>query len=105
MGTLNQRIIVYLSHLRIQHDFGCSVPSCGYVFGEKPCVIVIRICDAGQTKVTDLKITSRVQQEIRRLQIAVQHVGGVDVFKASQNLVEEVANVIVAQTLEQEKIY
>ena len=46
-----------------------------------------------------LQITSGVQEEVAGLEVSVQHIGRVDVLEASQDLVEEVANMIVAQVL------
>lgn len=47
----------------------------------------------------DLEVTSGVDEQVWGLQVAVQHVGWVDVLQASQDLVEEVADVVVAQLL------
>ncbi len=45
-----------------------------------------------QSKVTYLEIAVGVQQQVAGLQIAMQHVGGVDVFEAAQELGAGVAN-------------
>lgn len=47
----------------------------------------------------DLEVTGGVDEQVGGLQVAVQHVGRVDVLQASQDLVEEVADVVVAQPL------
>lgn len=47
----------------------------------------------------DLEVTGGVDEQVGGLQVAVQHVGRVDVLQASQDLVEEVADVVVAQLL------
>lgn len=43
-----------------------------------------------------LQIACRVQQQIAGLQVAMQHIGRMDVLQAAQNLVQEVADVVVA---------
>jgi len=62
-------------------------------------VIVIRIGDSGQTEIADLEIAGRVQQQVRGLEVAMQDVGGVDVLQAAEDLIQEVADVVVAQAL------
>ena len=62
---------------------------------------MIRVCHTGQAKVTNFKVTCCVQQKVGRFQIPVQNVGRMNVLQASKNLVEKVANVIVAETLQQ----
>ena len=47
----------------------------------------------------DLEVTGGVDEQVGGLQVAVQHVGRVDVLQAAQDLVEEVADVVVAQLL------
>ena len=47
----------------------------------------------------DLEVTGGVEQEVGRLQVAVQDVGRVDVLQPTEDLVEEVADVVVAQVL------
>lgn len=51
-----------------------------------------------------LEITGGVEQEVGGLQVAVQDVGRVDVLEASKDLVEEVADVVVAQVLSLEQL-
>ena len=46
-----------------------------------------------------LEITGSVQQQVAGLEVAVQHVGRVDVLEPTQYLVEEVAYVVVAEAL------
>ena len=46
-----------------------------------------------------LEITGGVEQKVGGLQVTVQDVGRVDVLQPSQDLVEEVADVVVAQVL------
>lgn len=41
-------------YLGIQHDFWSPVPASGHILCQEPCVVVVRICNTGQAKVTDL---------------------------------------------------
>lgn len=88
-----------LSHLWIQHDFRGSVPPCCHVLRQEAGVIMVRICNSGQPEIANLEIARRVEEQIWRLQIAVKHVGGVDVLQTAKNLIQKVANVIVAESL------
>jgi len=47
----------------------------------------------------NLEVTSRVEQQVARLQITMQHVGRVNVLESTQDLVEEIAYVIITQLL------
>lgn len=85
--------------LAVEHDLRCSIPSGGDILGEEAGVIVLGVGHSRQAKVADLEVAGGVQQKVRRLQVAVQHVGRVDVLEAAQYLVEEVADVIVRDLL------
>ena len=62
-------------------------------------MVMVWIRDSGQTKIANLEIAGGVEEQIRRLQIAMQNVGGVNVLEAAKNLVQEVTDVVVAQAL------
>ena len=62
-------------------------------------MIVFRVRHPGQTKVTDLEVAGRVEQEVAGLQVPVEDVGGVDVLQSPQYLIEEIADMIIAQSL------
>lgn len=47
----------------------------------------------------DLEVAGRVDEQVGGFEVTVQHVGWVNVLEASQDLVEEVADVVVAQSL------
>lgn len=47
----------------------------------------------------DLEVTGGVDEQVRGFQVPVQHISRVDVLQASQDLVEKVADVVVAQLL------
>ena len=50
-----------------------------------------------------LEITRGVEEQIRRLQISMKHVSGVNVLETTENLIQEVADVIVTQSLKGER--
>ena len=60
---------------------------------------MLRISDSGQSKVADLEITSRVEKEVAGLQVPVEDISRVDVLEAPQYLIEEVADVVITQSL------
>ena len=62
-------------------------------------MVMVRIRDSGQTEIADLEIAGGVEEQVRRLQITMQNVGGVNVLEAAENLVQEVTDVVVAQSL------
>ena len=65
---------------------------------------MIGVGDAGQAKVADLQLAVGVQQNVARLQVAVEDIRRVDVLEAAQYLVEEVADVVVAELLSVEQL-
>lgn len=54
---------------------------------------------ARQTKVTNREVAVGVDEQVRRLQVSMQHVGAVDVLEATQQLVDKVLQVLVRQSL------
>ena len=50
----------------------------------------LRVLDPCQSKVADLQVAILVDEDVRRLEIAVHYAGRVDVLEAAENLVEEV---------------
>ena len=55
-----------------------------------------RVGNPSETKVAYFQIAIGVQQEIRRLQIAMENIRRMDVLQAAQDLIEEVADVLSA---------
>jgi len=49
--------------------------------------------------ISHLQVTGGVEEQVARLQVAVQHVGRVDVLETAQDLVQKVAHVVVGQLL------
>ena len=70
-----------------------------YLTCQEASVIMLRISDSGQSKVADLEITSRVEKEVAGLQVPVEDISRVDVLQAPQYLIEEVADVVITQSL------
>jgi hypothetical protein len=44
-----------LSYLGIKHDLWGSVPACGHILRQKASVVVLRVSNPGQAKITDLE--------------------------------------------------
>ena len=42
-----------------------------------------------EPKVCDLDVAARVDEDVGRLQVAVKHIGGVDVLESPQELVQD----------------
>ena len=76
--------------LEAEHNLGSAVPPRRDVFCQVAGVLV-RVDGeaAGESKVADLKLAVGVDEEVTGLQVAVKHVGGVDVFEAAEDLVDE----------------
>lgn len=83
-----------------QHNLRSAVPSRDYVFRQQQRVagladhLLIAQDASGQTKVTDLEVTVGVDKQIRRLEVAVQHVGRMDVLESAEDLVQKVLRVV-----------
>lgn len=43
------------THLGVEHDLRCSVPTGGYILCKETSVIMVRISHTSQTKITDLQ--------------------------------------------------
>lgn len=53
---------------------------------------------------THLQVARGVEEKIAGLEVSVNDVGGMDVLQTSQNLVQEVTNVVVAEMLRFQKL-
>ena len=60
------------------------------------CTLNICDCTRNAHTHTHLKITSSIEQKITRFEISMQHISRVNVLESSHDLVEKVANMIVA---------
>lgn len=59
----------------------------------------IRFADAGQAKVADLQHTVAVDKQVTRLDVPMEDVGGVQVLKSAQDLVQKYLDVVRGQVL------
>ena len=85
--------------LRVEHDLGRAIPARRHVLGEKTGVVVVRIGDARQAEVAYLQVAVGVEQQVARLEVAMQHICRVNELEAAKYLIEEVAHVLVAYRL------
>jgi len=86
--------------LEAQHDLGSSVPTGCHVFGHESNVGLCIVAEsARQTKVADFEFTVRVNEQVARLKIAMEDIGGMDIFESTADLVNEVLEVGVCQRL------
>ena len=61
--------------LGVKHDLWGSEPACGHILCQKASVVMFRVNNPGQAKLTDLKVAGGVEKQIGRLQVPVQHIG------------------------------
>ena len=61
--------------LGVEHDLGGPVPPGGHVLGEEACVVMFRICNSCETKVTDLEVTGGVQEKVAGLEVTMEDIG------------------------------
>jgi hypothetical protein len=95
--------------VRVRDQLGGTVPQRDDVLGEgRTRLHVVRALGvgdlrvgcgrgAGEAKVADLQVEVSVDEEVGRLEVAVDHVGGVHEVHAAEELVEEPAAVLVRQ--------
>ena len=67
-------------------------------------MVVLGVRHPREAEVTDLEVAGGVEQEVAGLEVAVEDVGRVDVLEAPEDLVEEVADVVIAQPLGLEQL-
>ena len=83
-----------------KHDLRSSVPSCCNVFSHVACIFFrVDAETSGQTEIANLKLAVGVNEQVTRLKITMQDVGAVNVFQATENLVDEGLEVGVGQRL------
>jgi len=86
--------------LEAQHDLRCPIPSCRDILGHVAGVLLWIDREAtGETEVTNLELAVGIDEEVARLQITVQHVGGVDVLETAEDLVNEGLEMRIGQGL------
>ena len=73
---------------KAEHDFRCAVPPRRDVLGHES--LLLRLVEpAREPEIANLELAIGVHEQVARLEIAVQHVGRVDVFEAAERLVNE----------------
>lgn len=83
-----------------QHNLRSAVPPRDHIFRQQQRVaglanhLLVAQHASGQTKVTDLEVAVGIDEQIRRLEVAVQHVGRMDVLESAEDLVQEVLRVV-----------
>ena len=83
---------------KAEHDLRRAVPPRRDVLGHE--ALLLRLIEpAREPKIADLEFAVRVHEQVSRLEVAVQHVGRVDVFQATQRLVDERLEVRVRERL------
>jgi hypothetical protein len=86
--------------LEAEHDLGRAVPPRRDVLGHVPGILLgINREAAREAEIANLQLAVGVDEQVARLEIAVQHVGRVDVLEAAQNLVDEGLEVGVGERL------
>lgn len=94
LGVLGQR----------EHDLRGAVPARGHVLREIGVLLrgraVARVCfEARKTEVADLEVALLVDQEVGRLEVAVDDAAAVEVLDALEQLVQHVGHVVVAEVV------
>ena len=73
---------------KAEHDLRRAVPPRRDVLGHE--TLLLRLVEpAREPEIANLELAVRVHEQVARLEIAVQHVGRVDVFEAAERLVNE----------------
>ena len=85
--------------LESKHDFRCTIPASGDVFGHETLVVLGTGGGTCETEIADLQIAIRVEEQVRRLEITVEDVGGVHSLKCAESLVDKVLAVVVRKLL------
>ena len=86
--------------LEAQHDLRRAVPARRHVLSHVARIFLrVHGKAAGQSKIADLELAVGVDQQVAGLEVAVQHIGRVDVLQAAQDLVDEGLEVGVGEGL------
>jgi hypothetical protein len=73
-----------------EHNFRCSVPAGCDIFRHVPGVLFgIIAVPSCETEVADFELAVGVDEEVTGFQVPVEDIGGVDVFHATEDLVDE----------------
>ena len=83
---------------KAKHDLGRTVPPRRDVLGHEALLLRL-VKPAGEPKVAYLELAVRVHEQVAWLEVAVQHVGRVDVLQTAERLVDEGLKVCVRERL------
>ena len=83
---------------KAKHDLRGAVPPRRDVLGHEALLLRL-VKPAREPKVANLQLAVRVHEQVARLEVAVQHVGRVDVLQAAERLVDEGLEVRVRERL------
>ena len=93
---------------KAQHDLRSSVPSGGDILRHESLVgssrlallwICARLIPASKTKVAYLQLAIGIDEQISRFQVPVQDVCAVDIFEATEGLIDERLEVGIGERL------
>lgn len=85
-------------HLKREHDLGCAVPSCCYIFSHQTDFFAwrnARFDTTSKPKIANFEIAVGIQEEIGRFQISMDNICGVNGFKSTKSLVDEILDELV----------
>lgn len=86
--------------LEAQHNLRSTVPSCRDIFSHVTSILLgIDRETTRETKVTNLKFTIRIDQQVTGLQVTVQDVRRMDVLQTAEDLVDERLKMRIGQGL------
>jgi hypothetical protein len=86
--------------LEAEHDLGRAVPPRRDILSHVPSILLRVDREAArQAKIANLELAIGIDEQVARLQVAVQHVGRVDILEAAQDLVDEGLEVGIGKRL------
>ena len=98
MGTIDQRDCHTHVVRKAEHDLGGAIPPRRDILGHK--ALLLRLIEpTREPKIAYFEFAVRVHEQVSRLEVAVEHVSGVDIFQAAQRLVDERLEVRVRKRL------
>lgn len=86
--------------LEAQHDLRRTIPSRSHILSHVSSIFLgVNREASSQAEIADFKLAVGVHEEIAWFEIAVEDIGAVDVFEATEDLVDEGLEVGVGQRL------
>ena len=82
-------------HLLADEKLGGTVPAGDDVLGLEAKFAIF----AGEAEVADFEVAVGIEEEVGGLEVAMEHMGGVDILEATKGLVDEVLDVVVGELL------